>query len=63
MDDDIPHVLKYAGENNIVLGTDYGHADTSTELVAHQKLRQRDDVSPQVVDRILDANARALYGI
>jgi len=63
VDDDIPHVLKYAGEGNLVLGTDYGHADTSTELVAHQKLRQRDDIDPSTVERMLDDNARALYGI
>jgi predicted TIM-barrel fold metal-dependent hydrolase len=63
VDDDIPHVLKYAGENNLVMGTDYGHADTSTELVAHQKLRQRDDVDQRLVERMLDDNARALYGL
>ncbi|HZT06424.1 MAG TPA: amidohydrolase family protein [Chloroflexota bacterium] len=63
VDDDIPHVLRYAGEGNLVIGTDYGHADTSTELVAHRKLAQRGDVDPRVVERMLDDNPRALYGI
>ena len=33
-DDDLPYVLKYSGEDNIVIGSDYGHADTSAEIEA-----------------------------
>ena len=33
-DDDLPHVLKYAGDDKLVIGTDYGHGDTSSELNA-----------------------------
>ncbi len=62
-DDDLPYVLRYAGEHNLVSGTDYGHADTSSELEALQRLREREDVPPAVIDKILDANARALYGL
>ena len=29
-DDDLPYVLKYSGEDNIVIGSDYGHNDTSS---------------------------------
>jgi predicted TIM-barrel fold metal-dependent hydrolase len=63
MDDDLPHVLSYAGEDNLVIGTDYGHADTSSELRALQALRQRDDLEPRVIEKLLDANPRALYGL
>ena len=28
-DDDLPYVLKYSGEDQLVIGSDYGHADTS----------------------------------
>ena len=62
-DDDIPYVLRYAGQGNLVAGTDYGHADTSSELEALQRLRQREDVPPAVMEEILDDNARALYGL
>lgn len=62
-DDDIAYVLKYAGEGNLVAGTDYGHADTSSELEALPRLRTREDVAPAVMDRILGDNARALYGL
>jgi predicted TIM-barrel fold metal-dependent hydrolase len=62
-DDDIAYVLRYAGPNNMVAGTDYGHADTSSELEALKRLRYREDVTEGDMDRILDANPRALYGL
>ena len=62
-DDDLPYVLKYAGEDQIVIGTDYGHADTSSEIEALRKLKQDGSVSPSVVKKILDDNARALYSL
>jgi uncharacterized protein len=62
-DDDIPYVVKYAGEGNIVMGTDYGHADTSSELEALQRLKDIPGVSQTVADKILGDNAKALYGL
>ena len=63
LDDDLPYVLKYAGEDNIILGTDYGHSDNTTELEALQTLREECPVSREAVEKILDANPRALYGL
>ena len=61
--DDLDWVLKYSGEDTIVVGTDYGHADTSAEIEALRKLRDDGKVSQAVANKILDANARALYGL
>ncbi len=62
-DDDIPYVLQYAGEDRLVIGSDYGHADTASELQALRRLQATGGLSPRVVERILDHNARALYGL
>jgi predicted TIM-barrel fold metal-dependent hydrolase len=62
-DDDIPYVLQYAGEDNLIIGTDYGHDDSSSELEALRILRQNGEVPARVIDKMLDANARALYGL
>lgn len=62
-DDDLPYVLKYAGEDNILIGTDYGHADSSTEVEALRRLRETGAVERRAIDKILDDNARAFYGI
>ncbi|HEX7228247.1 MAG TPA: amidohydrolase family protein [Candidatus Binatia bacterium] len=62
-DDDLPYVLKYAGDSRLVIGTDYGHNDTSSEILALRKLREDGAVPPQVVKKILDDNAKALYSL
>jgi predicted TIM-barrel fold metal-dependent hydrolase len=62
-DDDLPYVLKYAGDDRLIIGTDYGHNDTSSEILALRKLREDGAVPAKVVNKILDDNARALYGL
>jgi len=60
-DDDLAYILSYAGPDNLLAGTDFGHADTSSELLALQRLRATPDVDSQALDNLLDANPRALY--
>lgn len=62
-DDDLPFILKYSGEDNIVIGTDYSHSDNSTEMEAITHLQERSDVEPRILQKIVDANPRALYGL
>ena len=62
-DDDLAYVLTYAGENMLVIGTDYGHNDTSSEILALRKLREDGAVPPRVINKILDDNAKALYSL
>ena len=61
--DDLDYILKYAGETQLVVGTDYGHADTSTEIEALRKLSSDGKVSEDVAAKILEDNARTLYGL
>lgn len=61
--DDLAYVMSKVGEDNLVMGTDYGHADTSTEIYALQTFRESGMVSPSAAEKILDRNARALYGL
>ncbi len=61
--DDIPYILSYAGDDQIMLGTDYGHHDPSTELDAFTLIRQRQDLSADQIGKITDSNPRTLYGI
>src|SRR5262245_53810642 len=62
-DDDLPYVLKYSGEDNIVIVSDYGHADTSAEIEALRKIKTKGEVEPRIIDKILYDNAKALYGL
>ncbi len=62
-DDDLPWILKYAGEETLLIGTDYGHNDASSDTNAIRILKQRSDVSDRVKWRILSENPKALYGL
>jgi uncharacterized protein len=61
--DDVPYIVKHAGDTNIVIGTDYGHFDSSTEVDAISAFREARLVPPAVTDRILYDNPKALYAL
>jgi predicted TIM-barrel fold metal-dependent hydrolase len=62
-DDDLEYILGYAGEDTLVIGTDYGHSDNASEIEALRKLRREGNLTPQVINKILDDNPRALYAL
>jgi predicted TIM-barrel fold metal-dependent hydrolase len=62
-DDDFAYIISYAGEDNLVIGTDYGHGDTSSELNAIARFKALDGLNDRVKRKILSDNARRLYGI
>lgn len=61
--DHLDFILPYAGEGQLIVGTDYGHADNSAEILAMRKLRDDGRVPAHVVDKILNGNARRFYGL
>ena len=62
-DDDLDYIIRYVGDDHLVIGTDYGHADTAAEIDALRRLRDQGGVEPASIDKILDKNARVLYGL
>jgi len=62
-DDDLSYIIEYAGEENLVIGSDYGHADTASEIAALRGLKQKGEVRLEVITKILEDNPRALYGL
>jgi predicted TIM-barrel fold metal-dependent hydrolase len=63
IDDDLPYLLRFAGENNLIVGTDYGHLDIGADMKALEIIAQRDDISPEIARKIVDTNGRRLHGI
>lgn len=61
--DDLPMVLPYAGEDNLIIGTDYGHSDTSSEIEALRLLKEHGTIPAAAIDKILGANPCRLYGL
>ncbi|HEY1269985.1 MAG TPA: amidohydrolase family protein [Candidatus Binatia bacterium] len=62
-DDDLPYILKYSGEDNIVIGSDYGHVDSAAEIDALRNLKDKGEIEPRIIDKILYDNSKALYGL
>ncbi len=63
VDEDLPSILKLAGDTQLVVGSDYTHRDASTELDFVRLLRDRGDVSAEQIRRITYDNPRELYGL
>ena len=64
--DDLPQIMNIVGDDNFVIGTDYGHADMSADIEAIKILREKGEggnIKQSSVKKILDDNARAFYGL
>ena len=61
--DDVPYVLKYAGEGNLVIGTDYGHNDQSSEVEALRNLREQGTLTAEQYRKVVEDNPRRLFGL
>ena len=62
-DEDIPYLANVIGEDNIIIGSDYGHNDPTNEPHLVDALTARSDLSEQMCEKILCSNPRAFYGI
>ena len=61
--EELPLILQYAGDTQLVLGSDYGHpGDVDDSIFVQQKLRARSDITAAQKTRILSDNAEALFG-
>jgi predicted TIM-barrel fold metal-dependent hydrolase len=62
--DDVPYLIKSCmGENTLMIGTDYGHADSFTELDALTTLKESGGISPAQHKKIVEDNPRRFYGL
>jgi hypothetical protein len=61
--DDIPYIVSKLGDDNIVIGSDYAHADSATELMALANLSADPRLTPAQAKKIVCDNAKALYGL
>ena len=62
-DDDLPWILKYVGENCLLIGTDYGHSDPSSDVDATVAIRNYEGISDTVKDNILYHNPKKLFAL
>lgn len=66
VDEDLPYILKFVGEDNMVVGSDYTHADQSQERNFQDALAARvaaGEITQTAVDKMLSDNPNRLYGM
>lgn len=66
VDEDLPYILRYTGEDRLLIGSDYGHGDASQERDFASKLwlrAEQGEVSRTAVTKILSENPRRFYGL
>ena len=62
--DDVPYLIRnHSGEGTMMIGTDYGHADSSTELDALTTLKESGGISAAQHKKIVEDNPRKFYGL
>jgi hypothetical protein len=62
-DEDVDYLARYTGEENLIIGSDYGHNDPSEERHLVATMRAREDIPGPLTEKILCDNPRRLYGI
>jgi uncharacterized protein len=66
VDEDLPYLLKFIGEDNLLVGSDYTHNDQAMELDFVNHLQRRADqgeIPQTAVRKITYDNPRAFYGL
>lgn len=66
VDEDLAHILKYTGEENLLMGSDYSHTDAALEMDFVRMLEERadrGDIPRSAFEKITDANPRYFYGL
>jgi predicted TIM-barrel fold metal-dependent hydrolase len=66
VDEDLPYIMQYTGENHLLVGSDYSHPDQSVEREFVRLLQERadrGDITKRAVQRLTLDNPRRFYGL
>ncbi len=66
VDEDLPYIMKFTGEDNLLVGSDYTHNDMAMELNFVKELQRRADegeIPQTAVRKITYDNPKAFYGL
>lgn len=68
--EDLPYLVKYVGEDNLIVGSDWGHhggrgkgGDPSGQPEVIANMQSREDVPAAVIEKMLVDNPHKLYGL
>jgi predicted TIM-barrel fold metal-dependent hydrolase len=61
--EDLHYVIAKAGDNNLMVGSDYSHVDRSARGSAHQEIVDYSGLPQESIRRLTETNARRFYGL
>jgi hypothetical protein len=56
-------LIKYSGEENLVIGTDYGYNDQPTVIEALRNLKSQGSITPRQYEKITYDNPKELFAL
>ena len=60
--EDLPHIMRYLGEDRLMASSDYGHpGDIGDTIMYRQALAKRGDLEASTQDKLLSSNALGLF--
>ena len=62
-EDHLPYLIQYAGEDNLIIGTDYGHTDPFSNVRALKIFVDRPDLADRIKKKIIRDNSLNFYGL
>ncbi len=61
--ENLPYIIDEVGDDNLFVGSDYGHPDRASVWGAQRYVSERDDVSADSARKLLNDNAAVFYGL
>jgi uncharacterized protein len=60
-DEDVNYIARFTGDDQLLIGSDYGHQDPSEERQLVGAMRAREDIPRELIDKILFENPKKFY--
>jgi predicted TIM-barrel fold metal-dependent hydrolase len=61
--EDLPRIMEDVGDDNLLVGSDYGHPDRASVWGAQRYICERDDVPAESATKLVNDNAAVFYGL
>lgn len=62
-DEDIPYLAEFIGDDHLMIGSDYGYNDRPRRKHWVQTMKSREDLSAELVEKILIHNPKQFYSL
>jgi hypothetical protein len=62
-DEEIPYLAEFIGDDHLMIGSAYGYNDPAEEKAPGPDMKSREDLSAELVEKILIHNPKQFYSL